>query len=50
MISGVFAASYFAPYGAAGLLLPMLSMGLAAFIIAMGAEVVRKYRVFNYYD
>ena len=50
MISGVFAASYFAPYGAAGLLLPLLSMGLAAFIIAMGAEVVRKYRVYNYYD
>ncbi len=50
MISGVFAASYFAPYGVAGLLLPMLSMGLAAFIIAMGAEVVRKHKVYNYYD
>ena len=48
MISGAFAAVYFAPYGAAGLLLPMLSMGIAAFIIAMGAEVTRREKVYSY--
>lgn len=48
MISGAFAAAYFAPYGAAGLLLPMLSMGIAAIIIAMGADITRRERVYSY--
>lgn len=50
MISGAFAASYFAPYGAVGLLLPFISMGIAAIIIAMGAEIVRRERVYTYSD
>ena len=48
MISGAFAAAYFAPYGAVGLLLPMLSMGIAAIIIAMGADITRRERVYSY--
>lgn len=50
MISGAFAASYFAPYGAVGLLLPFISMGIAAIIIAMGAEIVRREQVYTYSD
>lgn len=49
MISGAFATVYFAPYGIWGVvLLPFLSMGLAALIIGMGAEVARRYQVYNY--
>lgn len=48
MISGAFAAAYFAPYGPWGIILPMVSMGLASFIIAMGAEFVRKHKVYDY--
>ena len=33
MVSGAFAAVYFAPYGAWGLILPLVTMGLAAFIV-----------------
>ncbi|SBV91087.1 membrane hypothetical protein [uncultured Eubacteriales bacterium] len=50
MISGAFSATYFAPYGATGLLLAILSMGLASFIIAMGAEVVRREKTYSYSD
>ena len=48
MISGAFAAVYFVPYGTAGLLLPLLSMGIAAVIIAAGADVARHERVYSY--
>ncbi len=48
MISGAFSATYFAPYGVTGLLLAVLSMGLASFVIAMGAEIVRREKTYSY--
>ena len=48
MVSGVFAAVYFAPYGAWGLILPLVTMGLAAFIVACGMIGVSHWGVYNY--
>lgn len=50
MISGAFAVVYFVPYGPIGLLLPLLSMGVAAVIIAFGANVTKNEHVYNYSD
>ena len=52
MVSGAFAIVYFAPYGAWGVIFPMLAMAIAAVVIGMGAniyiqkssmDVLRKY-------
>ena len=48
MVSGAFASLYFVPYGLFGLILPLISMGVASVIIAMGAEVTRHERVYSY--
>ncbi len=48
MVSGVFAAVYFAPYGAWGLILPLVTMGLAAFIVACGMIGVSHWGVYDY--
>ncbi len=48
MVSGAFASLYFVPYGVFALMLPLLSMGVASLIIAMGAEVTRHERVYSY--
>ena len=48
MISGVYESVYFAPYGAWGIILPMIAMGIAAVVIGMGANVARRFRVYDY--
>lgn len=48
MVSGAFASLYFVPYGVFGLILPLISMGVASVIIAMGANVTRHERVYSY--
>ncbi|MFV0412822.1 MAG: hypothetical protein ACK5L3_06050 [Oscillospiraceae bacterium] len=48
MVSGIFSTAYYAPYGVWGLVLPCLTFAIACFIITMGAEVVRKHKVYNY--
>ena len=48
MISGAFSAVYFAPYGALGLLLPILTIGLASIVIGMGAEIARLEKAYDY--
>lgn len=48
MVSGVYESIYFAPYGALGILLPIIAMGLAAIVIGMGANFARHYKVYNY--
>lgn len=48
MVSGAFASLYFVPYNVFGLVLPLISMGVASVIIAMGAEVTRHERVYSY--
>lgn len=48
MVSGAFAAVYFAPYGAWGLILPLVTMGLAAFIVTCGMIGIRHWKVYDY--
>lgn len=48
MVSGAFAAVYFAPYGAWGLILPLVTMGLAAFIVTCGMIGIRRWKVYDY--
>ena len=46
MVSGAFAAVYFAPYGAWGLVLPLVTMGLAAFIVTCGMIGISRWKVY----
>lgn len=48
MVSGAFAIVYFAPYGAWGVIFPMLAMGIAAVVIGMGANIARRFRAYEY--
>lgn len=48
MVSGAFAAVYFAPYGAWGLILPLVTMGLAAFIVTCGMIGICRWKVYDY--
>lgn len=48
MVSGMFCAIYFAPYGAWGLITPMISMALAAVIIATGVWGASKFKTYEY--
>ncbi|MCI9146743.1 MAG: hypothetical protein HFG73_00540 [Hungatella sp.] len=48
MVSGAFAAVYFAPYGAWGLVLPLVTMGLAAFIVTCGMIGISRWKVYDY--
>jgi uncharacterized membrane protein YkvI len=48
MISGAFAAVYFVPYGAWGLVLPLIAMGAASVIVAFGINGARIAGIFEY--
>ena len=48
MISGAFAAAYYAPYGAVGVLLPMLTMVIAATVVGMGAYITSREKTYSY--
>jgi uncharacterized membrane protein YkvI len=48
MVSGTFAAVYFAPYGAWGLVLPLIAMGAACVIVAFGVNGARIAGIFEY--
>lgn len=50
MVSGAFAAVYFAPYGLWGLLLPLVAMGVASIIVICGLFGVKAWHVDNYAD
>lgn len=50
MVSGIFATSYYTSYGVWGLFLPCITFAVACFIITMGAEVVRKYKTYDYHS
>lgn len=48
MVSGAFAIVYFAPYGAWGIIFPMLAMAIAAVVIGMGANIARRFQAYEY--
>ena len=48
MVSGAFAIVYFAPYGAWGVIFPMLAMAIAAVVIGMGANIARRFQAYEY--
>lgn len=48
MVSGAFAAVYFAPYGAWGLVLPLIAMGAACVVVAFGVNGARAAGIFEY--
>ena len=48
MVSGTYAAVYFAPYGAWGIVLSYLSMVGICFIVALSANIVRVNRTYEY--
>lgn len=48
MVSGAFSAVYFAPYGAWGIMLPVISMGVVCIIVVLAAEIVRKNKTYDY--
>ena len=45
MVSGVFAAVYFMPYGMWGLLLPFVSMAVASLIVTCGLFGIKLWRI-----
>lgn len=50
MVSGAFAVVYFSPYGVWGLVLPLISMGVASVIVTCGLMGVKIWHIDNYSD
>lgn len=48
VVAGSYAVWYFAPYGVWALVLPFLSMLIGGALIGFGAEIARRYKVYDY--